>query len=121
MLREWQNQCADAALIKYQSGSPHFLCLACPGAGKTVMAAEVAKRMLELDLIDIIICFAPSTAVVSSIKSTFSRILESDFCGGLGSLGSAYTYHNLMYFDDNFWDALLRHRLLVIFDEIMSR
>lgn len=118
MLREWQNQCAGAALKKFQSGSPHFLCLACPGAGKTVMAAEVAKRMLELGLVDIIICFAPSAAVVSSIKSTFSRILKSNFCGGLGSFGSAYTYHNLMYFDNNFWDSLQRHRLLVIFDEV---
>lgn len=118
MLREWQSQCADAALNKYQSGSSHFLCLACPGAGKTVMAAEVAKRMLELDLVDIIICFAPSTAVASSIKSTFSRILKSNFCGGLGSIGNAYTYHNLMYFNDDFWDALQQHRLLVIFDEI---
>ncbi|CAM7149492.1 DEAD/DEAH box helicase family protein [Leclercia adecarboxylata] len=118
MLREWQSQCADAALNKYQSGSQHFLCLACPGAGKTVMAAEVAKRMLELDLVDIIICFAPSTAVVSSIKSTFSRILKSNFCGSLGAVGAAYTYHNLMYFDENFWDSLQRHRLLVIFDEI---
>lgn len=118
MLREWQSQCADAALNKYQSGSPHFLCLACPGAGKTVMAAEVAKRMLELDLVDIIICFAPSTEVVSSIKSTFSRILKSNFCGSLGAVGTAYTYHNLLYFDENFWDALQRHRLLIIFDEI---
>jgi len=82
------------------------------------MAAEVAKRMLELDLVDIIICFAPSTSVVSSIKNTFSRILKSNFCGSLGAVGAAYTYHNLMYFDENFWDALQRHRLLVIFDEI---
>ena len=118
MLRKWQSQCADAALNKYQSGSQHFLCLACPGAGKTVMAAEVAKRMLELNLVDIIICFAPSTAVVSSIKSTFSHILNSSFCGGLGSVGNAYTYHNLMYFSKKFWDSLQRHRLLVIFDEI---
>ena len=118
MLRKWQSQCADAALNKYQSGSQHFLCLACPGAGKTVMAAEVAKRMLELNLVDIIICFAPSTAVVSSIKSTFSHILKSSFCGGLGSVGNAYTYHNLMYFSKKFWDSLQRHRLLVIFDEI---
>lgn len=118
MLREWQSQCADAALNKYQSGSPHFLCLACPGAGKTVMAAEVAKRMRELDLVDIIICFAPSTAVVSSIKSTFSYVLKSNFCGGFGSVGAAYTYHNLMYFGNEFWNSLQRHRLLVIFDEI---
>ncbi len=118
MLREWQSQCVDAALVKYQSGSPHFLCLACPGAGKTVMAAEVAKRMLELNLVDIIICFAPSTAVVSSIKSTFSHRLKSSFCGGLGSVGTAFTYHNLMYFDKKFWESLQRHRLLIIFDEI---
>ncbi|WP_337015968.1 DEAD/DEAH box helicase [Leclercia sp. AS011] len=118
MLREWQSQCVDAVLGKYQSGSPHFLCLACPGAGKTVMAAEVAKRMLELNLVDIIICFAPSTAVVSSIKSTFSHRLQSSFCGGLGSVGTAFTYHNLMYFDKKFWESLQRHRLLIIFDEI---
>lgn len=118
MLREWQEACAEAALDKYRSGSSHFLCLACPGAGKTVMAAEVAKRMLGHGMVDLIICFAPSTTVVSSTESTFSRILERNFCGGLGAAGAAYTYHNLLYFSERFWDSLQRHRLLVIFDEI---
>lgn len=118
MLREWQKECADLALEKYRSGSPHFLCLASPGAGKTVMAAEVTRRMLGQKLIDLVICFAPSSAVVSSIESTFSRILKGNFNGGFGAIGAAYTYHSLMYFDKVFWDSIQRHRVLVIFDEI---
>ncbi|MGC6061456.1 DEAD/DEAH box helicase [Enterobacter kobei] len=118
MLREWQKRCADAALKKYLSGSPHFLCLASPGAGKTVMAAEIAKRMLARGLVDLVLCFAPSSAVVSSIESTFSRVLSRNFNGGLGAAGAAFTYHSLMYLDKRFWDALRQHRLLVIFDEI---
>lgn len=118
MLREWLKECSEAALEKYQSGSPHFLCLASPGAGKTVMAAEVAKGMLELKLVDLIICFAPSSVVVSSIESTFSHILQRNFNGGLGAVGAAYTYHSLMYFDKSFWDSLQMHRVLVVFDEI---
>src|SRR5471030_772132 len=118
MLREWQQGCAEAALEKYLSGSPHFLCLASPGAGKTVMAAEVAKRMLELDLVDLIICFAPSSAVVESVESTFARILKRSFCGGFGAIGAAYTYHCLLHFDKKFWDSLRHYRVLAIFDEI---
>ncbi|MBK4602280.1 DEAD/DEAH box helicase family protein, partial [Enterobacter cloacae] len=118
MLREWQKECSEAALEKYQSGSPHFLCLASPGAGKTVMAAEVARKMLELKLVDLILCFAPSSVVVASIESTFSHILQRNFNGGLGAVGAAYTYHSLMYFDKSFWKSLQMHRVLVIFDEI---
>ncbi|MFH4880877.1 DEAD/DEAH box helicase [Enterobacter hormaechei] len=118
MLREWQKECSEAALEKYQSGSPHFLCLASPGAGKTVMAAEVARKMLELKLVDLILCFSPSSVVVASIESTFSHILQRNFNGGLGAVGAAYTYHSLMYFDKSFWKSLQMHRVLVIFDEI---
>lgn len=118
MLREWQKHCADAALNKYLSGSPHFLCMASPGAGKTVMAAEIAKRMLARGLVDLVLCFAPSSAVVSSIESTFSCVLCRSFNGGLGAAGAAFTYHSLMHLDKQFWDALRHHRLLVIFDEI---
>ncbi|MGM8379303.1 DEAD/DEAH box helicase [Enterobacter hormaechei] len=118
MLRTWQQQCSDAAVAKYQTGSSHFLCLASPGAGKTVMAAEVARRMMELGLVDLILCFAPSSAVVSSIESTFSHILKSNFYGGLGAVGAAYTYHSLKHFNKSFWDSLQRHRILVILDEI---
>lgn len=29
------------------SGQPHFLCLATPGAGKTIMAAELAATLFD--------------------------------------------------------------------------
>ncbi len=82
------------------------------------MAAEVARKMLELKLVDLILCFAPSSVVVASIESTFSHILQRNFNGGLGAIGAAYTYHSLMYFDKSFWKSLQMHRVLVIFDEI---
>lgn len=82
------------------------------------MAAEVARKMLELKLVDLILCFAPSSVVVASIESTFSHILQRNFNGGLGAVGAAYTYHSLMYFDKSFWKSLQMHRVLVIFDEI---
>ncbi len=82
------------------------------------MAAEVARKMLELKLVDLILCFAPSSVVVSSIESTFSHILQRNFNGGLGAVGAAYTYHSLMYFDKSFWNSLQMHRVLVVFDEI---
>ncbi|MEX4754185.1 DEAD/DEAH box helicase [Enterobacter cloacae] len=74
--------------------------------------------MLELKLVDLILCFAPSSVVVASIESTFSHILQRNFNGGLGAIGAAYTYHSLMYFDKSFWKSLQMHRVLVIFDEI---
>lgn len=82
------------------------------------MAAEVARKMLELKLVDLILCFAPSSVVVASIESTFSHLLQRNFNGGLGAVGAAYTYHSLMYFDKSFWKSLQMHRVLVIFDEI---
>ena len=39
ILRAWQQAAINAALTKYRSPFTHFLCLATPGAGKTVMAS----------------------------------------------------------------------------------
>ncbi|WP_299018276.1 DEAD/DEAH box helicase family protein [uncultured Photobacterium sp.] len=118
MLRHWQSQSVDAALSKYSDGQRHFLCLATPGAGKTVMAAEVAKRLLDNQMVDLVICFSPSTAVAAGIQSTFSWKLECSFNGGIGSIGGSYTYQNMLYLKDCFWSLLNRYRVLVVFDEI---
>lgn len=47
MLRTWQKQCIDLALDKYCDNKFHFLAQATPGAGKTFMAANLAKRMFD--------------------------------------------------------------------------
>lgn len=118
MLRAWQSACLDAALNNFISGQSHFLCLATPGAGKTVMAAEVASSLKQQGMIDLVLCFAPSLAVAESIKNTFSCQLSCSFNGGIGSIGGSYTYQNMLYMNDEFWDLLKRYRVLVIFDEI---
>lgn len=70
MLREWQSECSERALKKYQSNGSHFFCQATPGAGKTVLAANIASRLLQSDMADLVLCFSPSLTVSDGIKRT---------------------------------------------------
>lgn len=76
MLREWQSECSDRALEKYQSNCSHFFCQATPGAGKTVLAANIASRLLQSDMVDLVLCFSPSLTVSDGIKKPFRRYLS---------------------------------------------
>lgn len=118
MLRVWQTECVDLVIELYGKQQKHFLCQATPGAGKTVLAAEVAKRLLDEGKIDLVLCFSPSLSVAEGIRDTFSWKLDCAFNGGLGSVGASFTYQSLSYLPDTFWLMLKRKRLLVIFDEI---
>ncbi|SGY93136.1 Type III restriction enzyme, res subunit [Moritella viscosa] len=118
MLRAWQSACLDMVLTKFIAGQSHFLCLATPGAGKTIMAAEVAAELKEQNLIDLILCFSPSLTIAKSIESTFTWRLNSSFNGGMGAVGGSYTYQNMLYMSDEFWGLLKCYRVLVVFDEI---
>lgn len=117
-LRLWQRECSARALSCYQDGQKHFLCLATPGAGKSVMAAEVANQLFDQDLIDFVLCFSPSREVALGLQRTFQRRLENRFDGYLGSLGDSLTYQAMINLDDNFWALLQHSRVLVVFDEI---
>ena len=46
-LRKWQVDCVELALHRFSKEQKHFFVLATPGAGKTVMAATVAKELLS--------------------------------------------------------------------------
>lgn len=117
-LRAWQTDCSNKALQFYRSENKHFFCLASPGAGKSIMAAEVAKRLYNDGLIENILCFSPSTTVAYSLQLTFSKYLDTPFKGGLGDLGASMTYQSLPYLPDHFWTLLEKRNVLVIFDEI---
>jgi superfamily II DNA or RNA helicase len=117
-LRKWQQSCMDAAFNKYLSGSKHFLALATPGAGKTHMSSSLAEKLMAYDMIDLVICFAPSTIVANDFEETLSMKLNARFDGLLGSVGLASTYQSLQYIDDSFWKLFKRFRVFVIFDEI---
>lgn len=118
MLRNWQIECTDLALDKYKSNKNHFFCQATPGAGKTVLAATIAFRLLAEEMVDLILCFSPSLTVSDGIKQTFSRTLNCTFNGGLGSIGQSLTYQSIQYIHDDFWHTLQNHKVFVVFDEI---
>lgn len=106
-----------AALDKYRE-SQHFLCLATPGAGKTIMAAELAARLFDAGKIDFVLCFSPSITVSDGLRQTFSKRLKRRFDGLLGAAGCSYTYQSMAYLPENFWDLLVDNKVLVVVDEI---
>lgn len=117
-LRKWQSECVNRALKHFNGKHRHFLCLATPGAGKTIMAAEVAAQLLEKGLIDFVLCFSPSINISQGTKSTFSKRLECRFDGVIGAIGCSFTYQSMLSFKKDFWLLLKKNRVLVIFDEI---
>ncbi|WP_316677796.1 DEAD/DEAH box helicase family protein [uncultured Tolumonas sp.] len=116
-LRHWQFECAQQALQHYQLSS-HFLCLATPGAGKTIVAAEIARSMYQAQQVDFVLCFSPSKEIASSIRKTFSARMKAKFNGSLGAVGESFTFHKLRFLADDFWTLLENHRVLVVLDEI---
>jgi len=118
MLRVWQEKCLSAVKKHYCESHKHFFCLATPGAGKTVLAAEAAAYLFESDQIDFVICFSPSLEVSNGIKKSFSKRLNCNFDGVIGSVGCSYTYQNMRFFNDDYWKLLKNNRVLVVFDEI---
>lgn len=105
-LRQWQEECVKLTLERYNEGQPHFLCLATPGAGKSVMAAEVAFRLFKVKKIDFVLCFSPSTSISQGLEQTFTSRLNCRFDGIIGALGASYTYQNLQFFDRQFWELI---------------
>ncbi len=118
MLRDWQVECSKRALEKYRSNHSHFFCQATPGAGKTVLAADIALKLLQNDMVDLVLCFSPSLTVSDGIKRTFSSILKCTFNGGLGSIGQSFTYQSIQFLSEEFWQTLRNHRVFAVFDEI---
>jgi len=118
VLRAWQKECLVSVEEHYSQSQQHFLCLATPGAGKTVLAAEVAAYLIETNQIDFVLCFSPSTEVATGIKKAFSKRLNCNFDGIIGSIGCSYTYQNMRFFNDDYWKLLKNNRVFVVFDEI---
>lgn len=117
-LRQWQVSCINKALKQYSNGNSHFLALATPGAGKTLMASELADQLIKKNLIDLVICFSPSSIVSQDFSQSLQLRINERFDGLLGAKGHSLTYQNLQYLDKSFWQLFNRYRVFVIFDEI---
>jgi superfamily II DNA or RNA helicase len=117
-LRQWQAECINLALTQYLNGTSHFLALATPGAGKTLMASELADQLLKNSMVDLIICFSPSSIVSQDFSESLQLKTQERFDGLIGARGRSLTYQHLQYLDVNFWQLFERYRVFVIFDEI---
>lgn len=117
-LRQWQSECIELALKQYLDGCSHFLTLATPGAGKTLMASELANQLLTKDLVDLVICFSPSSIVSQDFSEVLQLKTKERFDGLIGAKGKSLTYQSMQYLDANFWQLFDQYRIFVIFDEI---
>ena len=117
-LRQWQAVCINSALEQFLNGTNHFLALATPGAGKTMMASELADRLLKNNLVDLVICFSPSSIVAKDFGESLHLRTQERFDGLIGAKGRSLTYQNLQYLDTSFWQLFEHYRVFVIFDEI---
>lgn len=117
-LRQWQSTCIRKALVKYNGGHQHFLCLATPAAGKTRMASTLAGLLLQKNKIDLVLCFSPSVIVATDFQSALEDQIQLPMDGRLGSKGQSLTYQSMLTQDEKFWALFDRYRIFAIFDEI---
>jgi superfamily II DNA or RNA helicase len=117
-LRNWQIECINSAINKFKNVSNHFLALATPGAGKTMMASALAKNLHEQGMIDLVICFSPSSIVAKDFSSALTKQFDAEFDGEIGALGNSFTYQRLNTLSEKTWHLFEKYRVFVIFDEI---
>lgn len=117
-LRKWQTECISSAIKQYLSGSRHFLTLATPAAGKTIFSTKLARELVNRSMIDIVICFSPTSMVASDFSSSLAAEFKARFDGKLGAMGLSTTYQSMQFLDDSFLQLLNEYRVFVIFDEI---
>ena len=116
--RKWQKLCLKQLAATFKKGDKHFFCLAATATGKTLLAAEFARRLIDKGEIDTVLVFCPSLEIQKGIQQTFSKQLRAPFDGGLHAKGRVMTYQAMLFQSEAFWEVLTNHRVLVIFDEI---
>jgi len=117
-LRTWQSECITKILRQYAKGNSHFLTLATPGAGKTLMASVLADDLLKNNRVDLVLCFSPSSIVAQDFAESMAISIKGRFDGLMGAKGESLTYQSLLHLDESFWQLFDNNRILVIFDEI---
>lgn len=116
-LRDWQKRCIHQALGSLSPAKPHFLCQATPGAGKMLMAAVLAHRLIQAGEIDFVLYLGPSRDVVSRAENTLTGVTGLAMNGALGARGGCFTYQSLTARMQQFQQLGEQSRVLLIWDE----
>lgn len=123
-LRNWQKECSSAVLNSFKNGNSISLVVAAPGAGKTIMTAEVTKQLFASKEIDYVLFIAPSVSIATTVESVYESYLEQPFDGQFGSKGLVKTIQSFICrntqpkFLKRISKLFKSHKVLVIIDEI---
>lgn len=117
-IRKWQQDCLDQLLSDFARGKKHFFCLAATASGKTLLAAEFARQLIEMECIDYVLVFCPSLEIQKGIKHTFFNQLKMASGVDQKIKLDVLTYQAMLNLDESFWDQLKSKKTLAIFDEI---
>ncbi|EIM27210.1 DEAD/DEAH box helicase [Microvirga lotononidis] len=126
-LRPWQDAAVRKALtwLTETRQDRHFLINAAPGAGKTICASMIARRLIEMNEIDRVIIIAPRAEVVRQWAEEFkfvtgrpvTRVTGAD--GEVDDYGTdlCATWAAIQGLQDAFQQVCMRSNTLIICDE----
>ena len=126
VLRPWQAQAIEKSLEWFESQDiKQFLINAAPGAGKTVCASVIAKRLFEMDKIDRVIVIAPRVEVVRQWSEEFQtvtgkfmmRVTGADKSIAVQNVDCCATWSSVQGASEQFKEVCDSQRTLVICDE----
>lgn len=127
MLRGWQTQAVAKALkwLIDDETDRHFLINAAPGAGKTICASVIAKRLIEVGKIDRVIVIAPRAEVVRQWGEEYKFVTGRHMTKVTGADGDVSdfgldlcaTWAAIQSLQDAFQAVCKTARTLVICDE----
>jgi superfamily II DNA or RNA helicase len=125
-LRPWQAQAIQKAEHWFLDiKEKHFLINAAPGAGKTICASVIAKRLFDREAIDRVIVIAPRREVVRQWGEDFRTITGHEMTKVTGADGDVDDYGNdlcatwaaIQALSEPFQYICQNYRTLVICDE----
>lgn len=127
MLRNWQSEALAKALtwLVDIKSDRHFLINAAPGAGKTICASVIAKRLIEMNEIDRVIVIAPRSEVVKQWGDEFKFVTGRHMTKVTGADGDVTdfgldlcaTWQAIQSLQDAFQQVCQLGKTLVICDE----
>lgn len=127
MLRNWQSEALAKALswLVHKKTDRHFLINAAPGAGKTICASVIAKRLIEMDEIDRVIVIAPRSEVVKQWGEEYKFVTGRHMTKVTGADGDVSdfgldlcaTWQAIQSLQDAFQQVCQMGKTLVICDE----
>lgn len=124
MLRPWQEKALSKAIhwLVDRGEDKHFLINAAPGAGKTIAACTIAKKLIVDGHIDRVIVIAPRVEVVKQWGRDFHKV-TGRFMGKITGHNDeietdvAATWSSVENLRDGFQTVCQSSRVLVICDE----